>query len=644
MNSKALFKGLVTIIVAVSAGLFLSCELSQDMNTTTTTTAAATVLVNISSPTNGGTAATNLTVTGSAFASEGVLQVVVYAAPTNGGMTNSSTSLMASVVMGAFHNRLHLAKGYYYLWAKAFDTKGQSATCARILICADTAGPVDTTPPVIALTSHTNHQPVGSSYTLSGTVSDSGGSGLAGVYVKQNAGSWQAASVNGGIWSSTLSASATGYYTNFYYALDNSANTSATQKVVVYYEVGNVSVTISHPVSGIVTNVTSVAVSGTSAVDGASITNLALCNNGGSYSSAGISGTASWSGTMALTEGSNVIRARAMADNGRSSESSEVTVVCDTVRPSASITSPVPGRVYTNTASISVAGTASDATSGVSKVYVIVNGGTPDLATGTASWTYPLSLAAGSYTVKAYAVDAAGNVGLTNSVSFSETNIDSTRPTVSITSPTTGATVTSAALTVSGTASDNVAVSTVFVKLNSGSFTAATGTTDWSQDVTLTSGANTVYAYSVDGSGNHSTTNSISVTYTPTLADGIFQIIFKNWSSPATLYLVGDMNSWNSTGITLSTSSMPSTNNVTNAVLTANIDQGSSTADLEFKILNTSGTWETAWGFSSWTLSGVTLKSGDSQQVMISCDNNDVVKVIFDVTANTITATVDARP
>ena len=56
----------------------------------------------------------------------------------------------------------------------------------------------------------------------------------------------------------------------------------------------------------------------------------------------------------------------------------------------------------------------------------------------------------------------------------------------------------------------------VFVQLNGGGWTSATtvnGWTNWSANVTLTPGSNTVSAYAVNGYGSFSPTNSVTFDY-----------------------------------------------------------------------------------------------------------------------------------
>ena len=96
---------------------------------------------------------------------------------------------------------------------------------------------------------------------------------------------------------------------------------------------------------------------------------------------------------------------------------------------------------------------------------------------------------------------------------------DTTPPTVNITSPTSGQRWSNAVFNVTGTASDNVAVSNVLYSLNGLVWTAATtgnNWTNWTTQATLTPGTNTIAAYAVDTSGNNSLTNSVSLQFVVT--------------------------------------------------------------------------------------------------------------------------------
>jgi hypothetical protein len=91
----------------------------------------------------------------------------------------------------------------------------------------------------------------------------------------------------------------------------------------------------------------------------------------------------------------------------------------DTNGPTVKISFPKDGGVAT-AEQVTFVGTAAEpagAQSGVSKVYLQVNGGTPVLAGSSSSWTKLLTLPAGTNAVTAYAMDYVGNYGPSNTIS-----------------------------------------------------------------------------------------------------------------------------------------------------------------------------------------------------------------------------------
>ncbi|GEM_PF-5583217 len=118
-----------------------------------------------------------------------------------------------------------------------------------------------------------------------------------------------------------------------------------------------------------------------------------------------------------------------------------------------------------------------------------------------------------TYYYKVKAVNAAGDSDFSNGVSATvPPTIDTVLPTISITHPSSGQNFTTPSITVSGTASDNVALSKVEVRVGSGSWQLASGTTSWSVHVTLSPSSNTLYAKATDTSGNIKET-SVTVNY-----------------------------------------------------------------------------------------------------------------------------------
>lgn len=110
---------------------------------------------------------------------------------------------------------------------------------------------------------------------------------------------------------------------------------------------------------------------------------------------------------------------------------------------------------------------------------------------------------------------------------------DSTAPTVNLTAPTTGATV-SGTTTVSATASDNVAVSNVQFKLDGANLAAADATSPYSvswDTTTATNGSHTLTAVATDSSGNQTTSSSVTVTVSNQAAP--VTSIWPNTATPA---------------------------------------------------------------------------------------------------------------
>ena len=186
----------------------------------------------------------------------------------------------------------------------------------------------------------------------------------------------------------------------------------------------------------------------------------------------------------------------------------------DTTSPEIAITAPTSGASFT-TANITVNGTASDES--LDGVQVKVGSGDWMDATGTTSWSTTVTLDKGSNTIYARANDTSGNsreVQVDVSYLVAGSN-DTTSPTVSIDSPSDGDAFTTTTITVSGTAHDNEGVSKVQVKVGSGDWMDATGTTTWSNTVTMSCGLHTIEVRAFDDTGNPSETASITVACNP---------------------------------------------------------------------------------------------------------------------------------
>jgi len=182
----------------------------------------------------------------------------------------------------------------------------------------------------------------------------------------------------------------------------------------------------------------------------------------------------------------------------------------DTTLPTISITSPSNNQNF-NTDTITVTGTAADNV-GLRMVEVKVGSGSWMTASGTNSWTRSVNLAPGSNIIAARVFDTSDNIRET-SVTVTYTPPDTTLPTISITSPSNNQNFNTDTITVTGTAADNVGLRKVEVKVGSGSWMTASGTNSWTRSVNLAPGSNIIAARVFDTSNNTRET-SVTVTYT----------------------------------------------------------------------------------------------------------------------------------
>lgn len=238
-----------------------------------------------------------------------------------------------------------------------------------------------------------------------------------------------------------------------------------------------------------------------SAID--TVTSVAVAIDNGTYAPA--TGTTSWNYALdarALTAGAHTITARA-TDNFDTTAATSITVNVQNAAPAIAITSPANNANVTGT--ITVAGTASDDFA-VTRVLVHVDDGPASLASGTTNWSYSLdtnTLMAGSHTIYAQAVDAAGQTA-TSSVAVNATDI---APSVAITWPKDNYIIPKGTngFAASGTASDaDGTVAVVQRAVDGGPFINCQGTTSWSCGVPLAglpSGKHILTVIAIDNRG-----------------------------------------------------------------------------------------------------------------------------------------------
>ena len=176
----------------------------------------------------------------------------------------------------------------------------------------------------------------------------------------------------------------------------------------------------------------------------------------------------------------------------------------DTLDPFVAITFPSNG-ARLNATVVSVTGTASDNVE-IAKVELSLDGVNRVLATGTTNWSGTLTLVEGPNTISARAMDTSGNEATTTR----EVVVDTTAPSAGIGS----VSLTDCAArtwTVTGTASDNLAVQKVELSTDQTNWVLADGTTAWSATLTIAEISPTIYVRATDTAGNMAGGNLVHV-------------------------------------------------------------------------------------------------------------------------------------
>jgi len=190
----------------------------------------------------------------------------------------------------------------------------------------------------------------------------------------------------------------------------------------------------------------------------------------------------------------------------------------DTTAPIASVTSPAANAPVSG--QINITATASDAESGIQNVTFSVSGRT-DLTTVDTTAPYERALDTtllnnGSVTFTVVATNGAGlTTTINRTVTVNNTVTpppDTTKPTVSISSPANGTTVIGGSILATASASDNVGVNKVDLYVY-GVFKLSDTTSPYSFSISgLTDGVHQIYAIASDASNNSQQSAVISVT------------------------------------------------------------------------------------------------------------------------------------
>jgi hypothetical protein len=372
-------------------------------------------------------------------------------------------------------------------------------------------------------------------------------------------------------------------------------------------------VTITSPADAYFTTSTyNLDIQGT-ATDNTGIASVSWSNDRGG--SGVCEGTESWSASgIVLQEGVNVITVTAL-DAAENQSDAVLTVTytpSDTTQPQVTITSPSSGSTYsTNASSLNMSGSASDEV-GVTSVSWSNDRGGSGVCEGTESWSASgIVLQEGVNVITVTALDAAENQG-DAVLTVTYTPSDTTQPQVTITSPSSGSTYSTntSSLNMSGSASDEVGVTSVSWSNDRGGSGACEGTDNWAAGgIALSAGTNRITVTARDAAGNEGS-DTLTVIYS-----------VPDTSNP-------------SVAITSPTS------NPTYSTNTASLDIGGSASDdvgvTTVSWSNDRGGSGACEGTENWRASGISLQEGDNVITVTATDGSE--------NAGTATLTVTYDP
>lgn len=173
--------------------------------------------------------------------------------------------------------------------------------------------------------------------------------------------------------------------------------------------------------------------------------------------------------------------------------------------PSIAITSHTPNEFVDQT--INVTGTASDNFQ-LFSVEISLDQNNWTVCNGNETWYAELTMQPGLNTVYARATDYFNNTGTT----YVEVIYDILPPEIMVSEPLNNSIISAKNVTINGTAFDEWGLSHAQIKVNDGVWLLCSGTYDWSRNITLDEGENTIIARAFDSELNmNSTTINITV-------------------------------------------------------------------------------------------------------------------------------------
>ena len=251
--------------------------------------------------------------------------------------------------------------------------------------------------------------------------------------------------------------------------------------------------------------------------------------------------TFSWTGVAA---GTYSITAKAYDNTTGITTSSAVSITVNpasNILPTVSLTSPASGATFTAPATVSIAATAADADGSISKVEFYQGTtllGSDAASPYTFSWT---GVAAGTYSITAKAYDNTTGITTSSAVSITVNPAANILPTVSLTSPASGATFTApATVSIAATAADaDGSISKVEFYQGTallGSDAASPYTYSWTS---VAAGTYSITAKAYDNTTGITTSTAVSITVSPAQTGTVNCTNIAGWNA-SSIYLKGE--------------------------------------------------------------------------------------------------------
>ncbi len=447
-------------------------------------------VVQITSPINNSYLNTpTITVTG--MVSEAVQSVTVNGTPAQVTGTNFSLGGVS------------LADGSNSITVEATDLAGNKGTASVTVI-------LDTTPPVIQITSETDNTYLNTSnVTITGTVSET---------VQSVTINGVAAQVNGTIYTVTGISLSEGVNTITVKTTDLAGNVG-TASIIINLDIKPPVITPVSPLTGKIYG-SQVDLTVTATDDSSGLDKVEYKIDSGDWKLLPVADVSTgkysitWS-TVKTDEGSHTVNFRASDKAGNFSNSPDVNITVDLTPPVVTVISPTADKIYGTQVNLTV--TATDTASGVDKVEYKIDSGDwkqltiIDLSTGKYSATWnTVKSDEGSHTVSFRATDKVGNISNLSTVNIV---IDLTPPGApAIISPANNSTLTTNIVDINGTAEAGSIVTMVLAGATTNTQADTTTGAFLFKGVNLISGTNTFAFTTTDKAGNVSAQTNYTLT------------------------------------------------------------------------------------------------------------------------------------